>query len=372
MENKTLTSEVCFGFNVFCYFCAFLGLAPFYNSKLNENKNKINNCKRILIGLFWVIMYAFIFVCQFTNPIYYSHFSVKIAVSFLLVILLSFVASIVSIFTAFIKKYPSILYKILELNLKEFSPGFCARKQRLLNLTQTFEIILIITFSVGLNVCVSFVEGYISLLYFIDTLIFCSSSLCNNFLTYQYIIAVLLIKRKYFLINKYLSNQLKCNTIRKRNVKMISNDVNMTSLNTRFFHELRITHEQMYDLVAVINTDYGVPILFVLCWELIVAISSVHFNLSYSLHLFFILVRLPVICQSAVNEFKNLKILVQKLMLHNIYGAAVNKELKLLSSQLNSMDIEFSVCGFFALNLPFLNNVVGLIVSYIVILVQFK
>ena len=180
-----------------------------------------------------------------------------------------------------------------------------------------------------------------------------------------------------------------CNQIKKRNVNNII--IPTASLNVspflasyieRNIKKLRISHDQIYDVVSAINRNYGLPILFVLCWKLTLVISTVYtaidllsmswMEFGYCTQITVIFIILPMICHSAVNEFQNGKILVQKMILHNTYGSAVNKELKLLLSQLTSMKIEYSACGFFYLNLPFLGSVVGVILSYIVVLSQFK
>jgi hypothetical protein len=63
---------------------------------------------------------------------------------------------------------------------------------------------------------------------------------------------------------------------------------------------------------------------------------------------------------------------VQKLLLEGKCRKEGVKELKMFSLQLQEMTIEYTACGFFSLNLSFFASVIGVIASYIIIMVQIK
>jgi hypothetical protein len=83
-------------------------------------------------------------------------------------------------------------------------------------------------------------------------------------------------------------------------------------------------------------------------------------------------VKMILACQNAENEGDTSKILVQKLLLEKNNGDKDVKELILLSAQLKVMKIKYTAYGFFALNFPHLCSAIGLIVSYVIIIVQLQ
>jgi hypothetical protein len=78
------------------------------------------------------------------------------------------------------------------------------------------------------------------------------------------------------------------------------------------------------------------------------------------------------VCQGAENEGEASKILVQKLLLEEDTGDKDVKELIMLSAQLKDTKIKYTAYGFFELNFPHLCSVIGLIVSYVIIVVQLQ
>jgi hypothetical protein len=85
---------------------------------------------------------------------------------------------------------------------------------------------------------------------------------------------------------------------------------------------------------------------------------------------FLMFVKMVTVCQFSENERETSRILVQKLLLEEYLGDKSCKELIMLSAQLRDMKIKYTACGFFTLNLPYLCSVTGLIVSYLIIMVQ--
>jgi hypothetical protein len=85
-----------------------------------------------------------------------------------------------------------------------------------------------------------------------------------------------------------------------------------------------------------------------------------------------LLTKLAFSCHTAESEIDVSKFMVQKLLLDNSLQPGDSEELKVLALQLNSTTTEYSAYGFFVLNLQFLCSVIGVIISYIVIVVQIK
>ncbi|PNF21450.1 hypothetical protein B7P43_G13505, partial [Cryptotermes secundus] len=149
----------------------------------------------------------------------------------------------------------------------------------------------------------------------------------------------------------------------------------------RDIHSVRILYNQIFDIFSLVNNHFGLPVLAVTCWILTNVVLIVFHTLCYfevtSLIgmcncILCFLMKMILACQNAENEGDTSKILVQKLLLGENNGDKVVKELKMLSAQLKNMKIKYTAYGFFALNFPNLCSAIGLIVSYVIIVVQLQ
>jgi gustatory receptor len=80
---------------------------------------------------------------------------------------------------------------------------------------------------------------------------------------------------------------------------------------------------------------------------------------------------ISVACHETSEEAAMSVSLVHSLLLDPCLSRDVSKELYLFSTQLTHLKIEFSACGFFAINLPFFYSVIGVICTYVIFLCQF-
>ena len=377
---------MCFGFKIIFKLCALFGISPYSFSERNEKIIVIRRYIVILITLIWISLYSFTLMHRIISNTYESEIS-KILLSFFIVTVFSHATSIVSVYTAFRKKYPSILQEISEIDVHDFSLEHSNKNVNIWKIMQVCEIMLIVI-ALAVTNYTGLVE-YCSLPIwdFGDKVLLHLGGVCNTLLTCQYSIIILMVKSKYYVMNQFICYHLQYN---KRVMNKNNNDLfvsrssvvksNASSLsNVRFIniiHKLRITHDKLHDVVSSINKDYGLTILLFFCWTLTLVITSLpyisEYSMLYCLYTVAILGRLPIFCHSAVSEFDNSKILIQKMILHNEFGPVANKDLKRLSSQLNSMKIEYSACGFFSLNLSFLGSVISVVVSYVLLVIQLK
>jgi hypothetical protein len=155
------------------------------------------------------------------------------------------------------------------------------------------------------------------------------------------------------------------------------------SFNGLQFRYLRNIQNELNYIVSLINENYGVSVLAVTCWVLVCLITAIFFTLLDSEYgegagvgnmIFYVvlLISISSTCHRAASENDKSKLLVQKLLLENDLTPKDITELKLLSFQLNNTPVQYSACGIFVLNLPFLCSVTGVIISYIIIIVQLK
>jgi hypothetical protein len=148
-------------------------------------------------------------------------------------------------------------------------------------------------------------------------------------------------------------------------------------------HSLRQIYRELYDITCIINDTYGIPILASMCELLTGVVFCIHEALIdfevwgvedtvYGLMFLVLFFKVTFVCHTATNEARSTRILVQKLLLDVNCGNECVRELEMFSTQLQVMKNEYTASGYFTLNLNIFASVVSVIMSYIIILVQFK
>jgi hypothetical protein len=79
---------------------------------------------------------------------------------------------------------------------------------------------------------------------------------------------------------------------------------------------------------------------------------------------------MAVSCSLAVNECDRSHIIVQKIMLPNDIDTEIMKEFKEMFTQFKVLKIEFSACGMYRIDLPFLCGIIRATFSYVIIFSQ--
>jgi hypothetical protein len=140
---------------------------------------------------------------------------------------------------------------------------------------------------------------------------------------------------------------------------------------------------ELNNVVSLINETYGILVLLFTFW-LLIGILLVIFctlfkaeerqygSIAYMIVTFIPLIRITSTCHTATSENDTSKLLVQKLLLEDDLNPHDITELKFLSFQLNNTPVQYSACGFFELNLSFLWNLSGVLISCIIFVVQLK
>jgi hypothetical protein len=79
---------------------------------------------------------------------------------------------------------------------------------------------------------------------------------------------------------------------------------------------------------------------------------------------------ISVACHETSEEAAMSVSLVHSILLDPCISSDVSKELQLFSTQITHLKIEFSVCGIFAINLPFFYSIIGVICTYVIFFCQ--
>jgi hypothetical protein len=223
----------------------------------------------------------------------------------------------------------------------------------------------------------------------------------NTTVVIQFINMVRILKKRYTYVNNYLSNcisnSVEVNSKTKDNIVgeysgnvTEGNTVNILYVSSRNVRRasvvkiycLRGVFSELNYIVFLINGYYGVTVFALTTWTLVTAIvlvlASVEDNFltyasaGYFIYSFILLLKMTVSCHGAASESDVSKLLVQKLLLDDNLETKCVTELKMFSDLLNTTKVEYSGCGFFVLNLPFLCSAFSMIFSYIIIMIQLK
>jgi hypothetical protein len=159
---------------------------------------------------------------------------------------------------------------------------------------------------------------------------------------------------------------------------------------------LRKNYNRIYDLLGIVNSIYGFPVLVELTQNFLILVGVSYFFLllllsqelyehnpflgfasvtNFSLWLllsFLRLLNITFTCENLKTENKRLSDSMQKLLLQQDMAADSVHQLQLFSFQLLSSKMEFSAAGLFSVDLPYLYSSIAAIVTYFVVLLQIK
>ena len=159
-------------------------------------------------------------------------------------------------------------------------------------------------------------------------------------------------------------------------------------------HALRFTHNILYKLSRVINSDFGIQLLLEMSHSFISLIMSMYVGMTgssdpnvnnceevgncirvvtnFCLAALCItkFVAITAFCHMASDEISRTPALVRRLLLPRHLGADSFNELQLFYKEIRNIDTEFTAFGFLTLNLKLLSGVTAAATTYIVILIQ--
>jgi hypothetical protein len=169
----------------------------------------------------------------------------------------------------------------------------------------------------------------------------------------------------------------------QRNIKMSSSIIEV-----EFLLKLRRIYYHLYECVKIINFMYGLPILIHIFHTAVGLIGvpyqigiffDVHPGISYILPLIIwtivllgSTITLAVICDLAASKTKDIEHKLQALLLINNVSSEMVGQLQLFCQQMSKDRIAFPAAGLFDVNLSFLCTFLTSIMTYMVVLIQFK
>jgi hypothetical protein len=303
------------------------------------------------------------------------------------------------------KHFPLLLRSIRLIDNKLFNDGRNEEryKSRRSGTTKQLMVIAIIWIINCVSNIYFFYGGILSIL-FISLRILCN--IIFFLISCQYTSIVLVLRARYKHLVSMFSNLLIIEgNLYDRNLTRISNSGSpraclMFCANSQNFVvsqilELRRIYCQLHDVLWLVNKYYGIPVLllttsivtnfipvffagilfiqnFIMGQREFVNYILIESYLFWCISTLFIFVWINSCCHLVTEEVHKLLLCIHKIQIYSNVSQSTIRELRSFVSQLKDMRVEFSVCGLFTLNLPFLCATLGIIATYVAVLFQLK
>jgi hypothetical protein len=383
-------------------------LAPY--SLRPENKcpikRKISTCTFRIWSVIWIISLA---VSEYNsiNKIITANYTIKQKIIEILFYSSTYSSSIILLFLSLtINKFkvPQILDKFSDID------QLFSTKKYGSEIYKNTRLLIIVQFTVVISTVVALFSFnmYINrhdFAFFITSDVF-FQYLCvvlNSTVTLHFVDLVFLLRDKY----KYLNSELESSTLTLCKVTNVNylNTNSMTpienstvetitsitelrenSILSRRNHlrNLRIIYSQLYEVVFLINSTYGIPLLCATFWVLITIVSGANYSIDlkhtdhfyviqtvlWSIFCVILMITIAIACSLTVSECNRSPVLVQKVMLRNDIDSETLNEMEKMFTQFQVMNIGFSACGMFRIDLSLLCGIFGATLSYLLIVPQ--
>jgi hypothetical protein len=415
MENHFNKWDVLFSMKPMIQILRIFGLLPlsFFKSNIFEGEIRL-----IIADVIYVLVWIVVLLVGLGLGVYlevaYPAYPLKMSVCFILETLSSYFTSIVTLIISMSlnrRNIPLLLRKLSAVD-RMIKPR---QRNSIYSRTRTIVTALLVT------VCPLLVVElfWYSYMEFGGTLLdcFCGSvyalcTSCNILTLVQYCSLVLTLQLRYKYVNDILKEYFEVReeptrfyTINVTNVverneanyaqSASNSNINYISCKCNEIRTLRLIYLELYDAVNLVSSHFGVPVLFATIFILTYCVSTVYFALyelrgasevdvgfhSYFDGAFHILISLfwlialyllVACCSRGTEESNTAVITIQRILLHPGIKQEIVCELEKLCSQARLMKVEFTACGFFNLNLPFLGTTISGVCTYILIMLQLQ
>lgn len=412
MKNEELKYNVYFEIEPLYYVSRLLGLAPFSirKKKSGEREVQFSRFDIILTAALNILLVVGLCFDEFrlasTSG---AALPIVIRDLWFISVLSQYATCIVTLIlniTIHRKHLPLILRRIYIIDSKLFNDGTNEKryKSRRSGTTKQLAVIAFILIICRFSSFYYFFRARI--VYQVSTILRTLSSIIFFFISCQYTSLVLVLRARYKHLVSIFSNLL----ITQGNLY----DTDFTQIshsgpsgacfilyaNTRYFQvsqirELRNIYSQLHEVLWLVNKYYGIPVLLVITSTIVTFIPTcfkgiTHFQnvfvyqreftdymttasyLFWCITILFTFAWIISCCHLVTGEVHKLLLYVHKIQLYFNVTQSTTVELRSFISQIKDMKVEFNVCGFFALNLPFLCATLGVITTYVTLLFQLK
>ena len=412
MKNEELKYNVYFEIEPLYFVSRFLGLAPFSirKKKSGEREVQFSHSDIILTATLNILLFVGLCFSEFILAnIADSSLPIIIRALWFISVLSLYATCITTLIlniTIHRKHFPLILRRICIIDSQLFKDGNNEKRYKGRR-SGTTKQLFVIAFILIIHCFFSFYRFFqVRILYQVSTIL---QMLCNIiffFLSCQYTSLVLVLRGRYKHLVSIFSNLLiEKSNLYDMDITQISHSVPSGACfvlyaKSRYFEvsqirELRNIYSQLHEVLWFVNRCYGFPVLLVITSTIFTFIPTffagiklvqnaiLHpFEFKYyidmasylywCISILFTFAWIISCCHLVTREVQKLLLYIHKIQICSNVAQSTIVELRSFISQLKDMKVEFSVCGFFTLNLPFLCATSGVITTYVTVLFQVK
>ncbi|KAJ9593632.1 hypothetical protein L9F63_014810 [Diploptera punctata] len=221
----------------------------------------------------------------------------------------------------------------------------------------------------------------------------------NSLETLQFKTWVWKLNKRLEMINKVLKKHTKSrqtnfikSSVPNKVVHFVSNveesSKKEVSINSEDIQQLKCVYIDLYKAKELINSAFGFPIVCQTMTCYITCVAALYWGIDevnneedqskaviyflISAYTVLLLVWVLLHCHLAFQQSQQLIIDIQTMITKNTFPETVENDLLKFVSLMKDMPIKFTPCGLFTLNLSFLCKTIGVICTYIIIVLQFR
>jgi len=412
MKNAELKYNVYFEIEPLYYVSRFLGLAPFSIRKKKSGEREVQfSCSDIILTatLNILLIVGLGFSEFFLASTEVVTVPIVIRVLWFISVLLTYstcIATLILNITIHRKHFPLILRRIYIIDSKLFNDG-TNRKRYKSRRSGTSKQLAVIAF---ILIILSFSSFYyffhITIVQKVATILQTLRNIIFFLVSCQYTSLILVLRARYKHLVSIFSNLLITNgNLYDTDLTQISHSGPSVACfvlyaNDRYFEvsqirELRNIYSQLHEVLWLVNKCYGFPILLVITSTIVTFVPTfftgiTHIQnaivyqgefqnhvmtasyLCWCISFLFTFAWIISCCHLVTGEVQKLLLYIHKIEIYCNVTQSTVVELRRFISQIKDMKVEFSICGLFALNLPFLCATLGVITTYVIVLFQQK
>lgn len=412
MKNAELIYNVYFEIEPLYYVSRFLGLAPFSirKKKGGDREVQFSHSDIILTATLNILLIVGLGLNEFTlaNTTLATIPTVIRALWFISVLLTysTCIATLILNITIHRKHFPLILKRICIIDSKLFNDGTNGKRYKSRRSGTTKQLAVIVFILIIYSFSSFYYIFQARILQKISTILQILCNIIFFLISCQYTSLILVLRARYKHLVSIFSNLL----ITKGNLY----DKDLTQIshsgppgacfvlyaNTRYFEvsqirELRNIYSQLHDVLWLVNKCYGFPVLLVITSTIVSFVPTFFKGITYiqnvivyqresnnymmmasylcwCISLLFTFAWIISCCHLVTREVQKLLLYIHKIEIYCNVTHSTIVELRSFISQIKDMKVEFSICGLFVLNLPFLCATLGVITTYVTVLFQLK
>ncbi|KAJ9593626.1 hypothetical protein L9F63_014804 [Diploptera punctata] len=390
MDEEKFNSSVKYLFILSQIFC-LTPISPFIKN-YNQHENLKVKCLYFAWSVFWILLMSVIgFYITYVLRGMAKEGPLKMITGIIYIAL--FLSNVIFLINNIVKRnnFPKIMNTFWKVD-NTLMPRCGVRVYEKEKLCSIKHITVVCLLYIALNVSLCCALGSTSIYSITFNFTANLPFLVNGIMSIHFNTLVKKLKKRLKIINDILESYTKATHSTKwktpRKIINFLEDSSEESVNRQpgEIQLIQSVYIDLYNTKELINSTYGITIVFEIltCYSLSVTaviggidaatetidVLVIIFNTFLLAYVFLMLAWILLKCDQVFDESKKIISNVLKLMVGNDISQDVKCDLNIFLSMMRDMPLQFTPCGLFTLNLPFLCSTVGVICTYVVVMIQ--